>query len=197
MTKVDTFWQFLAIFDIFFVVENVDFYFDNFDFFDNFEFWHYLTIFDHVDNFWQFWTIFDNYDIFYHFDYFWQFRDFFDKFYSLWQILFFTFLQCLTIWTTFINFTDCDKFCFYHFTMFDHLDNLGDLWHWRHWLKLWQLGITIYDNLYNLTIKSDTGHDSICNSCDVFVFHCTSSKYLALLACEVSFSLVKSCWIKV
>ena len=77
---------------------------------------------------------------------------------------------------------------FYHFTMFDHLDNPGDLWHWRHWLKLWQLGITIYDNLYNLTIKSDTGHDSICNSCDVFVFHCTSSKYLALLACEVSFS---------
>ena len=32
-----------------------------------------------------------------------------------------------------------------------------DLWHLRHWLQLWQLRTCIQDNLYYLTIKSDTG----------------------------------------
>ena len=39
-------------------------------------------------------------------------------------------------------------------------NNPGDLRHLRHWLQFWQLGNWIHDNLWYLTIKSDSGQHS-------------------------------------
>ena len=42
----------------------------------------------------------------------------------------------------------------------DDRDNPDDLWHLRHWLQCWQLRTWTHNNLFYLTIKSDTGQHS-------------------------------------
>ena len=55
----------------------------------------------------------------------------------------------LTILKILIILTNCDNL--------DQNDNPSDLWHLRHWLQFWQSRTWIHNNLFYLTIRSDSG----------------------------------------
>ena len=110
--------------------------------FDNvWQVWHLLKSFIMFDNFYNpenlliCLTILTFFWQFYIYGQFWQFRQFFN---------FFTVLTLLTILNNFDNVKD----------------NPRDFWPLRHWLQFWQSKTWIHDNLYDLTIMSDTGRHS-------------------------------------